>query len=405
MKRFPFFEEILKARFLGRPNRFLVRCKRKGQVLSAFLPNPGRLQELLLPGCTIHLIKEIEHDGRKTLYTVVGVEKKGHSIMLHTHRTNEVARHLIQMGKIPGLEMARIVKSEVKVGNNRFDYLLQEGTRQILLEVKSCTLVGKRVAMFPDAVTERGTRHLRELAQWSEEGRGAAVLFLVHWPFVDMFMPDYHTDLHFSRTLLKVKDKIQIIPVAVKWNKNLSLSRKVKVLRIPWDYLETEVVDKGSYLIILRLKRDRKIDIGGLGGILFRKGFYVYVGSAMSNLSKRMERHKRLRKRYHWHIDYLRASAELHSIMAIRSSEKLECEIARAMAKASEWAIPRFGSSDCACDTHLFGMREDPLHFRPFHEMLQYFRMDRSVETILHTVADKKHPSCIVTGERGCRSK
>ena len=71
----------------------------------------------------------------------------------------------------------------------------------MFLEVKSCTLVGKKVAMFPDAITERGARHLRELADLSRNGSKTAVLFIVHWPLAEVFMPDYHTDLNFTRTL------------------------------------------------------------------------------------------------------------------------------------------------------------------------------------------------------------
>ncbi len=374
-----FFDKTFETRFLKRANRFLIRCEREGRILSAFLPNPGRLQELLLPDSVIHLVEEKESEERKTRFTAVAVEREGRPIMLHTHLTNEVARYLIQKGRIPGLERARIVRSEVKVGHSRFDFLLQEENRNILLEVKSVTLVGKRIAMFPDAVTERGARHLRELAELSEEGIKTVALFIVHWPSARIFMPDYHTDLSFARTLLQIRDRVKVIPIAVKWNQDLSLPPKTRVLRIPWDYIEREAADKGSYLVILSLKRDRKINVGKLGRVPFRKGFYIYAGSAMANLAKRMERHRHLRKRRHWHIDDLRDVADFHSILAIRSSDRLECKIAHALSKIAEWAIPRFGSSDCSCETHLFGMTEDPLHSRSFHELLQYFRMDRYV--------------------------
>jgi len=190
-------------------------------------------------------------------------------------------------------------------------------------------------------------------------------------------MPDFHTDLNFARTLLQVRDRVQFIPVSVKWNGDLSLSPEIKILEIPWDYIGKEAFDRGSYLLSLKLKEDRKIDIGKLGKVLFKKGFYVYVGSAMTNLSKRMERHRRLRKRHHWHIDDLRAVAEFHSVLAIRSSERLECEISEAMSEIAEWDIPGFGCSDCSCETHLFGMASDPIHSRTFQELLQHFRMDR----------------------------
>jgi len=371
------FNHMIRARFLKRPNRFLVQCEWKGRILCAFLPNPGRLQELLFPGRIIHLVREEKSSNRKTRYTAVAVDRDGQPIMLHTHLTNEVARYFLNKRKIPGLENARIVRSEIRVGRSRFDFLLEEGNKTILLEVKSCTLVGERVAMFPDAVTERGARHLRELAEISEEGVRAVFLFIVHWPFARIFMPDFHTDLNFSQTLLRVRDRVEVIPVSVHWKQDLSLSPDVKILNIPWDAIEKEAKDQGSYLLILNLKRNRKIDVGKLGKVHFRKGFYIYVGSAMANLCKRMNRHRHLRKRHHWHIDELRAVAEFHSVLAIRSSERLECEVAKGMSEIAEWSVPRFGSTDCSCDTHLFGISSDPIQSEDFQKLLQYFRMDR----------------------------
>jgi sugar fermentation stimulation protein A len=142
-------------------------------------------------------------------------------------------------------------------------------------------------------------------------------------------------------------------------------------------HIEKEAKDQGSYVLILELRRARKIPVGRLGRVFFRRGFYIYVGSAMAHLSKRMERHRHLRKRHHWHIDELRAVADFHSILAIRSSTRLECEIAGALSKISEWGIPGFGSTDCSCDTHLFAFEKNPLHSEKFHQLLQYFRTDR----------------------------
>ena len=371
-----FFGKTLRVQFLERPNRFLIRCRSGAQILSAFLPNPGRLHELLLPGSVIHLIEEDEPGERKTRYTAVAVERDGVPIMLHTHLTNKVARYLLQRGKIRGLERARIVRPEVKAGRSRFDFLLQDRKQDILLEVKSVTLVGERVAMFPDAVTERGARHLRELAGLSAGKTRTAVLFVVHWPFARFFMPDYHTDLNFAETLLQIRGRVEVIPISIRWNQDLSLAPDVRVLQIPWDHIKREAGDRGSYLLILKLREEEKIDVGKWGKLPFRKG-YIYVGSAMVHLQKRMDRHRHVRKRHHWHIDDLRDGAEFHSILAIRSAERLECEIAQAMSEIADWDIPHFGSSDCPCGTHLFGMAEDPLQSREFHRLLQRFRMDR----------------------------
>ncbi len=372
-----FFDKPFYASFVSRPNRFLVECTSGGKRIRAFLPNPGRLQELLLPGSILHLIEEKTNPDRKTAFTVVAVERDGVPIMLHTHRTNQVARFLIENGLIPALRGASVVKAEATVGRSRFDFLLNDGRGEIYLEVKSCTLVGERVAMFPDAVTARGARHLEELATLSFDGTRTAVLIVVHWPFAEVFMPDYHTDLHFAQTLLKVHNGVDIIPVSVRWNDDLSLVPDVRILPIPWEYIEREAKDRGSYLFVLRLSDDKKINVGKLGNIMFKKGFYVYVGSAMANLTARIERHQRLRKNFHWHIDSLRDVSEVVGVFSIRSSDRLECELASSVSKIAEWSIRGFGSSDCACPTHLFGFKNDPASLTAFQRLLQYFRMDR----------------------------
>jgi sugar fermentation stimulation protein A len=217
------FETLVTAVFRDRPNRFLVTCDLEGEQITAFLPNPGRLQELLLPGSSLYLTRD-QTLGRKTEYTVGGVDRDERPIMLHTHRTNDVVAHLLAEHAIPDLEGAATVRREVKVGRSRFDFLLRDREGEIFVEVKSCTLFGKNVAMFPDAVTERGARHLRELADLSRSGFRAAVVFLIHSPRPRVFMPNYHTDLDFARTLLEVRHLVRLLPVTVEWMPGLRLS-------------------------------------------------------------------------------------------------------------------------------------------------------------------------------------
>ena len=125
------------------------------------------------------------------------------------------------------------------------------------------------------------------------------------------------------------------------------------------------------------LTADRNIDVGSLGSVVFKKGSYVYVGSAMVNLAARIERHRRLRKQHHWHIHVLRDEAEFEGCLVIRSSTRLECDVAKAVSGIAEWSIPHFGSSDCSCETHLFGFTDNPVSSVLFQRVLQYFRMDR----------------------------
>jgi len=119
-----------------------------------------------------------------------------------------------------------------------------------------------------------------------------------------------------------------------------------------------------------------------LGEIRFPKGYYLYVGSARRNLSSRIERHRRMRKKLFWHVDFLRAMAEFHTAVPIRTQDVLECKIAQAVKKIAEWEIPGFGSSDCFCSSHLYGMVKDPLQSARFISLLQYYRMDRLIAVI-----------------------
>jgi len=375
------FGDLRKAVFLGRPNRFVVECLSEGRQERAYLPNPGRLQELLLPGATLYLARNPSSHEMKTRCTVVAVERDGVPVMLHTHHTNTVARWLIERSKIPGIEGYHVSGAEVPFGRSRFDFLLRKGSREFILEVKSCTLFGRTIAMFPDAITERGRRHIRELAELSRGGKKCGVLFVVHWPKARYFMPEHHTDLAFSRTLLDVRNKIMVRAVAVGWKGDLTLSGMVRELLIPWDVIEREARDRGSYILILHLSGGRKIAVGGLGERTFQKGYYLYVGSAMKNLTQRIERHKRRRKNLFWHIDYLREEASFVAVLPVRSSERLECAIADALGNISDWTMAGFGSSDCDCESHLFAMEKNPLLRPEFIKLLQHFRIDRLEET------------------------
>ncbi|MFO7962781.1 MAG: DNA/RNA nuclease SfsA [Desulfobacterales bacterium] len=371
---------LITAQFVERPNRFLVRCRRaNGQTIEALLPNPGRLWELLLPGAVLYLKKVpdsvIMGGSRKTRFTAVAVEREGQPVFLDTQATNRVAAHLIEQGNIPFLEGAEIVKPEIRVGRSRFDFLLKQGGKHLYLEIKSCTLFGNGVAMFPDAITARGKKHLLELAEMAQKRNRAAVMFLVHAPHLKWFMPDYHTDFEFSRTLLAIRRYVRIIPVSVGWNTDLSLSGRVEHLNIPWRFLEKEVQDRGIYILMLHLKKEARFSAGKLAESDFPAGYYIYTGSAMNGLSARLARHCRKRKRLHWHIDYLIQRAERTIPVPIRSSKPLECVLARSLSAIFSQGPPRFGASDCRCPTHLFYSPENPLHQRGFHDVLQRFRM------------------------------
>lgn len=373
---------LLNARFIRRPNRFLVVCDLDGKSVEAYLPNPGRLWELLLPGRLLYLVKTPPDRVKSTEYMALAVEREGRPILLHTHLANDVVAHLLAAGTFPGFEKASIIRREVAAQGNRFDFLLEKNGREFYLEVKSCTLFGGRIAMFPDAVTDRGRRHLEHLARQAGKGIPGGIVFLVHAAQIEAFMPDYHTDYAFARTLIEVRNDLLVKAIAVEWRDDLSLGPILRDVRIPWDLITQEAQDRGSYLLVLEVAHSLRAGMGGLGGVTFPKGYYVYSGSARANLAKRVERHLRRRKQFHWHIDYLRDRADSCRALPIRSSENLEHDLAEDLGKLADWIIPRFGSSDCKCPTHLFGFRENPILTPQFIDLLLKFRIER-LETML----------------------
>jgi sugar fermentation stimulation protein A len=116
----------------------------------------------------------------------------------------------------------------------------------------------------------------------------------------------------------------------------------------------------GTYILVMKLKSNKNIRVGSLGKLEFKKGFYCYVGSAIgkTTIENRCKRHLIKNKKMKWHIDYLRKEAEIVNIFAILSRKKIECKVARKILKKADSFIPKFGSSDCNCKSHLFYFKD-----------------------------------------------
>lgn len=172
------------ARFIQRRNRFLVtvRLEVTSEEVEAHLPDPGRLRELLLPGSRMWL-SVASNPARRTRWTAVLVESASGKelVSLDTTLPNRLIARALHLGALEELRGWSMVKGEVPVGRSRLDFLLSgPDGRRLFLEVKSVTLVERGVALFPDAVTERGARHVRELAEATlQEDTEAAILFVL----------------------------------------------------------------------------------------------------------------------------------------------------------------------------------------------------------------------------------
>jgi len=113
-------------------------------------------------------------------------------------------------------------------------------------------------------------------------------------------------------------------------------------------------LNSGAYIAVFQIFKGQQVRVGRLGRFCFRKGFYVYVGSAQRNLSARLERHARKDKPLRWHIDYLSVKAKMLGAIIVPGPQEKECELANELSRMFELAVLGFGASDCRCSGHLF---------------------------------------------------
>ncbi|MFC1718651.1 DNA/RNA nuclease SfsA [Candidatus Poribacteria bacterium] len=196
--------EFIEVQFVERPNRFLSVVMVDGRKEYAHVPNPGRIQELLLPGVTVVLRKE-NNPNRKTRYTLVMVYKNGILVSLDTMLPNRLAAEAIKDGVLEDFAGYKLVRREAQYKNSRFDLLLSKNGKLCFVEVKSVSLVQGKTAMFPDAPTLRGTRHVHHLMEAMDEGYEAAILFLIQRHDADRFTTHDDMDPEFARALRQAK--------------------------------------------------------------------------------------------------------------------------------------------------------------------------------------------------------
>lgn len=194
-----FNEPLILAEFISRPNRFLGKVRIDEHQTECFIPNPGRLGELLLPKTRVYLTPR-NPENRKTAYDLSLVDLNGTLISVDSRVPNRIASEAIEQGKIPEFSGLTVEKAEYTYNDSRLDFLLKGNGTQLLLEVKSCTLVRGGTALFPDAPTKRGSKHLRTLMGGLAHGR-AAILFIIQRPDAESFRPNEATDPTFAETL------------------------------------------------------------------------------------------------------------------------------------------------------------------------------------------------------------
>ena len=202
------YNKIIEGIFLERPNRFIARVLIDGKIETVHVKNTGRCRELLVPEAKVYLFVS-DNLNRKTKYDLIAVEKvtdRGTILVnMDSQVPNDVVGEWLKKGEL--FSQNAVVKREAKFGNSRFDFYIEDGERKAFLEVKGVTLENDGVVSFPDAPTERGVKHLNELASCLENGFEAYVIFVVQMKGVYKFEPNAEHHKEFADTLNSVRKK------------------------------------------------------------------------------------------------------------------------------------------------------------------------------------------------------
>ena len=198
------YENVIMGRFLSRPNRFIAHVDIDGKDEICHVKNTGRLGELLIPGRIVYL-QECDSEKRKTGYDVIAVEKDGRTVNIDSLATNKCVTEWIEDGGLFG--HTELIRPEYTYKDSRFDVFCIHDGKKTLIEVKGVTLEKNGTALFPDAPTVRGARHLKGLIDAVDEGYECYVIFVIQMKGVYMFSPNTVQDRQFSDMLKKAYDR------------------------------------------------------------------------------------------------------------------------------------------------------------------------------------------------------
>lgn len=195
------YEHVIPAQFISRPNRFIARVRIDSREETVHVKNTGRCRELLLPGAHVWLA-EGANPARKTRYDLVAVEKGELLVNMDSQAPNKAAAEALPR-LFPGLTGLR---PEAVFGDSRLDFCADLSDKKLYVEVKGCTLEEDGVALFPDAPTERGVKHLHELENAVRAGHAAALLIVIQMKGVRVFRPNRRTHPAFADALLHARN-------------------------------------------------------------------------------------------------------------------------------------------------------------------------------------------------------
>ena len=227
------YSNIIKGEFISRPNRFIANVKIENQIHTVHVKNTGRCKELLVPNCTVYLSGS-DNPNRKTKYDLIAVEKERKNkppllINMDSQIVNYVAEEWLKESGFFGKNAA--IRREVTFGKSRFDFFIETENQKTFLEIKGVTLEKDGIALFPDAPTERGLKHINELIEAKRKGYSSYILFVIQMKEITEFSPNSETHMEFAKSLKKAEEKgVKIMAMDCEDSpEEIKISKEVKI--------------------------------------------------------------------------------------------------------------------------------------------------------------------------------
>ncbi len=197
------YNNIQEGIFLERPNRFIAYVQIEGVRTICHVKNTGRCKELLIPGVTVYL-EQSNNPNRKTMYDLIAVRKGEMLINMDSQAPNAAVKEWLSEGGL--ISEPEVLISEYTHGESRFDFYVEKADRKIFIEVKGVTLEANGVALFPDAPTARGVKHIKHLTKLCKEGSKAYLIFVVQFQPVKEMRPNDDMHAEFGEALRQAKE-------------------------------------------------------------------------------------------------------------------------------------------------------------------------------------------------------
>lgn len=206
------YKKTVDGIFLKRPNRFIAHVLINGEEEIVHVKNTGRCKELLIPGAKVVLEDYSQNPNRKTRYSLIAVWKGEMLVNMDSQVPNEVVFEALREGKINEIGDISYLKREVTFGSSRYDIYYESKDKKAFMEVKGVTLEDKGIAMFPDAPTERGAKHVLEMIEAVKEGYEGTIFFLIQMKGPKELRPNWQMDENFSEAVkLASENGVRII--------------------------------------------------------------------------------------------------------------------------------------------------------------------------------------------------